>query len=436
MPESSIDENHLREAQDQCDAILARVNGDISKEDFKATQDELSNLERRFRLNVGDTSVSAVYAAALVRADILRGDLEGAISTYKGVSRRRAQGKQAQERGIKVLMESLDSLLPEGSEAQEKVLGALVEATLGQIVVEGPHCRLVLRQAMLQSELGDTEGAAKTIQSVAADTSGQLTEKEKYEYVLHQVRLIKQSGDWLRARIVSSKMNVQRLKESKHSDVYMAYLALRVELAVHFGLWYDAASFSWAAYEEERLEDKDRAAALTDCLAALSLCPCDAESLMLTGRVCAVDHLALEPPIETLAFRALVAPATLALAASLSADSLSPLPDFTHPFVDPALLRRRHLTRQLLVLSKRFGRVSLSLLAELTGRSVEEVEAELIELDPSVVPVQIDRPKEMVQFSPDPEADHTISEWVRHLRQATQQLESACHLIDLERLKH
>ena len=64
-----------------------------------------------------------------------------------------------------------------------------------------------LSLCFLQEQEGDIAGAADVLQVVHVETYGSLSKKEKVEFILEQMRLTLAKQDFVRAHIVSNKVN-------------------------------------------------------------------------------------------------------------------------------------------------------------------------------------------------------------------------------------
>jgi 26S proteasome regulatory subunit N5 len=64
-----------------------------------------------------------------------------------------------------------------------------------------------------QEDEGDVSTAADYLQDVQVETYGSLSKKEKVEYILEQLRLTLAKKDYVRAAIVSGKINRKHLAE-------------------------------------------------------------------------------------------------------------------------------------------------------------------------------------------------------------------------------
>ena len=79
--------------------------------------------------------------------------------------------------------------------------------------MEVERARLTRLLAKLAEERGDIGEAADVLQEVAVETYGGLCKEEKVAFVLEQVRLVLDRGDFVRAQILSKKVNARTFAE-------------------------------------------------------------------------------------------------------------------------------------------------------------------------------------------------------------------------------
>jgi 26S proteasome regulatory subunit N5 len=96
----------------------------------------------------------------------------------------------------------------------------LVAAPHAQIFVEVERARLTRLLARIAEERGNPQEAAEIMQEVAVETYGALSKEEKVAFILEQVRLVLERGDFTRAQILAKKINARTFieREKKATD--------------------------------------------------------------------------------------------------------------------------------------------------------------------------------------------------------------------------
>ena len=86
--------------------------------------------------------------------------------------------------------------------------------------MEVERARLTRLLARIAEERGNAQEAAEIMQEVAVETYGALCKEEKVAFILEQVRLVLERGDYTRAQILAKKVNARTFieREKKEGD--------------------------------------------------------------------------------------------------------------------------------------------------------------------------------------------------------------------------
>ena len=167
-------------------------------------------LEKSYRL-AADAVAAPRLCVAIV--DVLRAheDWDGVREHVAALSKRRAQLKQAIAAMVRRCMEFLDEA-PDATQ-RRRLIETLCDATNGKIFVEVEKSRLTRALARMHEEEGRVDEACEVMQEVAIETYGALTRHEKLFFIEEQVRLCLKKKDYLRALILSRKINPKSFDE-------------------------------------------------------------------------------------------------------------------------------------------------------------------------------------------------------------------------------
>jgi 26S proteasome regulatory subunit N5 len=86
---------------------------------------------------------------------------------------------------------------PTGAD-KDALIATLLTVCEGKIYVEIDRARLTRTLARAKEAGGDVDGAATLMQEVAVETFGAMAKTEKIDFVLEQVRLCLDKGDFVR----------------------------------------------------------------------------------------------------------------------------------------------------------------------------------------------------------------------------------------------
>lgn len=98
------------------------------------------------------------------------------------------------------------------------LIETLNTVTSGKIFVEVEKARLTRALAKIKEEAGNVEEAAEIMQEVAVETYGALSKHEKLFFIEEQVRLCLDKKDYVRAQILSRKINPRSFDEIVRAD--------------------------------------------------------------------------------------------------------------------------------------------------------------------------------------------------------------------------
>jgi len=121
------------------------------------------------------------------------------------LSKKRGQLKQAVQSMVQQAMQYIDQTLD--IETRIELIKTLNNVAAGKIYVEIERARLTKMLAKIKEEQGLIAEAADLMQEVAVETFGAMAKTEKIAFILEQVRLCLDQKDFVRAQILSRKIN-------------------------------------------------------------------------------------------------------------------------------------------------------------------------------------------------------------------------------------
>jgi 26S proteasome regulatory subunit N5 len=172
-------------------------------------------LEKQYRLSADFVATPRLCVAIL---SVLReqNDWDGLCEHVVLLSKRRAQLKQAIAAIVREAMTYIDETPT--VETKTKLIETLNEVASGKIFVEVEKARLTRILAKLHEDSGRISEAASVMQEVAIETYGALSKREKVFFIEEQIRLCMKNEDFVRARILSRKINPRSFDEIKKTE--------------------------------------------------------------------------------------------------------------------------------------------------------------------------------------------------------------------------
>ena len=334
----------------------------------------------------------------------------------------------------------------------------------------------------MKKSQGDLSAAADILCELQVETFGSMERREKTEFILEQVALCIEKGDWTQAGILSRKISTkyfarkpkltpeqteQEKKEREHreknrgpdelpekpdddvTDLKLRYYEQQVILAKHDEKYLDACKHYRQVLDTESVEENPAQlhAILQRVIYFVILAPHSNEQSDLLHRVHA-DSRNAQVPLEA-ALLKLFTVSELMRWPSVAeqfgpglcqTDVFDPI-DASSPPADPksqqrfADLRKRVIEHNVRVVAKYYTRIQIPRLTELLDLSEDETEKYISELVTSkTVYARIDRPARVVTFRKTRDADEVLNEWSSDMRSLLGHLERIDHLITKEEM--
>jgi len=188
-----------------------------------------------------------------------------------------------------------------------------------QIYLEVPRARVTRTLSKIKEAAGDVNAASELMQELQVETFGSMERREKVDFILEQMRLLKAQDDWEKMAIVSKRINLKWLGDKEHEvrssfplscsprrrrpradpplaasqDLKLRYYALMIL----YGLWtekyLEVAKHYRAVYETSSIAEsaESASAVLRNVVYFLVLAPYDNEQSDLLNRVYKDDRL-------------------------------------------------------------------------------------------------------------------------------------------------
>jgi 26S proteasome regulatory subunit N5 len=374
-------------------------------------------------------------------------------------------------------------------EERVEVLSTLKAVTDGKIYVEVERARITRKLAAQREAEGRIAEASETLQEVQIETYGSMEKAEKADFICEQVRLAVRQADFVRAGILSNKMNRKVLDEAGFEATRVRFYRLLDLIALHkhdslalhkhagavmattgyaadAALWRPVLASSllylalcpWSnevsdlihkALADRRLEELPAQRALLMWLTTKELIPWPLPApfgpviqgdavfgidLLTVGRGADAAPAGGDAMDVSAPGAGASAPAT---AASKVSSSLLLAEDEGRASSWAPILRKRIAQHNVRTLAGAYTRVKLSRAASLTGVDPPTLEALLSELVSSkALYARIDRPAGVVTFAPKRAADTVLASWGDDLEGLLNLVDRTHHLIEKEAQVH
>jgi 26S proteasome regulatory subunit N5 len=89
-------------------------------------------------------------------------------------------------------------------------------ACLLQIYLEVPRARVTRILSQIKEQAGDVNAASELMQELQVETFGSMERREKVDFILEQMRLLKEQEDFEKMAIVAKRINLKWLADAEN----------------------------------------------------------------------------------------------------------------------------------------------------------------------------------------------------------------------------
>ncbi|KAK4993015.1 proteasome regulatory particle subunit [Elasticomyces elasticus] len=457
-------DKHLPEAQE-----LAGSN-------VQAAVEKLLALEKQTR-QASDLASTSRVIVGIVTICKEAGDWNLLNEQVLLLSKKHGQLKQATTKMVQVVMGFLDEA--PNMENKMATIETLRTVTEGKIFVEVERARVTRILSNIKKEQGDIAAAADILCELQVETFGSMSRREKTEFILEQVSLCIQKGDWTQAGILSRKISTRYLsrkpkktpeqlekdqkereeKERKRTadeappepeddvtDLKLRYYEQQITLAKHEDKYLEACKHWRQVLDTEAVEENpdQLRTALQRVIYFIILAPHDNEQSDLLHRIHR-DARNTQIPEDAALLKLFTVPELMRW--PMVAEQFGPhlcqsdVFDASEGASDPKAykrwqdFRKRVIEHNVRVVAKYYTRIQTPRLTQLLDLDENETEKYISELvTAKTIYAKIDRPARIVSFAKPRDADDVLNEWSGNMKSLLGLLERVDHLITKEEM--
>lgn len=330
---------------------------------------------------------------------------------------------------------------------------------------------------------GDIAAATDILCELQVETFGSMSRREKTEFILQQVALCIENGDWTQAGILSRKIStryfarkpkksaeeLEKLRKEKEerermrsdgtvgdaeepedddvTDLKLRYYEQQITLAKHEDKYLEACKHYRQVLDTEAVENNPEQlkAALQRVIYFVLLAPYDNEQSDLLHRIAQDTRIATACPTESQLLKLFTVPELMRWPSIdtnfgphlTSTDIFSSTTSDTDPKAHQRYLdlRKRVIEHNVRVIAKYYTRIHFKRLTSLLDLPAAETEKYLSDLVTSkTIYARIDRPGGVVSFEKKRDADEVLNEWSGNMKGLLGLLERIDHLITKEEM--
>jgi 26S proteasome regulatory subunit N5 len=161
-----------------------------------------------------------------------RNDYENFLKLFEYLTQRK---NQSRESIIAMVKYCINEILPNLKTQKESsdLLNTLIRVTEGKIFVEYEYSQAIRKMTEMHIMNNEKEEAAKLIQDVQIEAFGSLESEYKIEYILFQMQVLIDKGDYIRTLIVSNKIKRNHLDDEGIELLKIRFFRLMILYYMH-----------------------------------------------------------------------------------------------------------------------------------------------------------------------------------------------------------
>ena len=161
-----------------------------------------------------------------------RNDFPNFLKLFEYLTQRR---NQSRESIISMVKYCINDILPnlKNTKDSSELLNTIIRVTEGKIFVEYEYSQAIRKMTEIYLMDNNIEEAAKLIQDVQIEAFGSLESDYKIDYILFQMQVLIEKGDYIRTLIVSNKIKRNHLDDEGIELLKIRFFRLMILYYVH-----------------------------------------------------------------------------------------------------------------------------------------------------------------------------------------------------------
>ncbi|KAF9912767.1 26S proteasome non-ATPase regulatory subunit 12 [Lobosporangium transversale] len=423
------------------DAQMPEIDAAAKGGDLTKALEQLLALEKQTR-SAADLASSTRVLKRFIQLTFEAHDWKQMQEYIVLLSKKHGQLKHAITKMVQEAMECLDKT-PD-MKTKLELIDTLRTVTDGKVYLEVERARVTRILAKIKENEGNMAEAADIMQDLQVETFGSMEKREKTDFILEQMRLCLLKRDYIRANIISKKINIRYFKDADVQDLKLRFYDLMIEYSLHENEYLNACKHYRQIYDTPCIKEDPAKAkkAIENAVLFVILAPFDNEQSDLIQRV----YLEAEE-VETTVYRDLLKCFITAelmrwpMIEQIYGSTLRQNPVLSGS--DEASRKRlkelhnRVVEHNIRVIAKYYTRITTKRLTQLLDLPDKDCEEFLSKLVVSkTIYAKIDRPAGIVSFAKTKHPNEVLNEWSQNINSLLGLIEKTCHLITKEEIIH
>ena len=392
-----------------------------------------------------------------------RNDFPNFLKLFEYLTQRR---NQSRESIISMVKYCINDILPNLKDEKDssELLNTIIRVTEGKIFVEYEYSQAIRKMTEIYLKNKNIEEAAKLIQDVQIEAFGSLESDYKIDYILFQMQVLIEKGDYIRTLIVSNKIKRNHLDDEGIELLKIRFFRLMILYHIHEKKYLEASKCYKTLYdfvksindklveaEKEHKEIKpkilenyiqaknenDLVKLFENYVLYLSICPPELETKNMLNELIIKYKKELDVNKNIL----YVVEKRLSDDIILIDNNLfNRYKDFDIFINNEDLLklfRKYWIQHDLSLFEKFFGKIHIERISQMTLVPDDEIENELADMVVNnYIFARINRIEKIVNFRKKTDHHDVLDNFNYDMDNMLKKIEETCHLINKEYLKH
>ena len=392
-----------------------------------------------------------------------RNDFQNFLKLFEYLTQRR---NQSRESIISMVKHSINEILPNLKNHQDSsdLLNTIIKVTEGKIFVEYEYSQAIKKMTEIHLMNNRVDEAAKLIQDVQIEAFGSLENDYKIDYILFQMQVLIEKGDYIRTLIVSNKIKRNHLDDEGIELLKVRFFRLMILYYIHekkylevskcYKTLYDfvkSINDKLEAVEKKSLEikpkiidnyiqvkkDNDLIKLFENYVLFLSICPPELETKNMLNELLLKYKKELDKN-ESILY---IVEKRLSDEIIIIDNKLfNKYKNFDIFKENPNLLdlfRKYWIQHDLSLFEKFFAKIHLKRISEMTSVPIDEIEKEIADMVVNdYIFARINRIEKIVNFKKKTDYHDDLDNFNYDMDSMLKKIEETCHLINKEYLKY
>ena len=392
-----------------------------------------------------------------------RNDFPNFLKLFEYLTQRR---NQSRESIISMVKYCINDILPNLKDQKDssELLNTIIRVTEGKIFVEYEYSQAIRKMTEIHLMNKNIDEAAKLIQDVQIEAFGSLESDYKIDYILFQMQVLIEKGDYIRTLIVSNKIKRNHLDDEGIELLKIRFFRLMILYYVHEKKYLETSKCYKTLYdfvklindklvevEKEHKEIKpkilenyiqaknenDLVKLFENYVLYLSICPPELETKNMLNELKIKYKKELDVDKNILYVVEKRLSDDIILIDNHLFNRYKDFDIFRNNEDLLKLFRKYWIQHDLSLFEKFFGKIHIGRISQMTFVPDDEIESEIADMVVNnYIFARINRIEKIVNFRKKTDHHDVLDNFNYDMDNMLKKIEETCHLINKEYLKH